>query len=368
MTHSYIRTRSVVLADWMADDVLSRPDVSPSSGTIQFKQFKLQLLFHIKEKMRKEHVYYFNREVAVFHGNLELRKEVFGLHAYINYAVSKSLNDVPSTHMSQFLINEKRLAIACLKSDEYEIKLCELLRGININKHAVCRDFVDTDTRDDINQVMHIAYKLSQDLLALNEINDTITETNRHISLYTRRSKLFNRTLVFKPWKLYTSRPTYSCMRKHVYDEDYASKFDADFIIPEDIAQIITEYVGRVFIHKSHKVSVKEKYTSDDGMGLAAMLNTWNVKHLKLFLTKKLYLQFNMTDDTMRKGGLCRRVGPWPFSTSCKADYIAAILKGDHKTTFYRFQRDVIIITRILADNKVKRRNKKRKALCKTVL
>ena len=99
MTHSYIRTRSVVLADWMADDVLSRPDVSSSSGTIQFKQFKLQLLFHIKEKMRKEHVYYFNREVAVFHGNLELRKEVFGLHAYINYAVSNSLNDFSCSDM-----------------------------------------------------------------------------------------------------------------------------------------------------------------------------------------------------------------------------------------------------------------------------
>ena len=348
------------LADWMANDVLSRQDDSSYSESIQFKQFKLQLLFHIKEKMWKERVFSFNREKAVFHKNPEHRREVFALHAYINYAVSKSLNDVPITLSREFSLNEERLAVSSMKSDKYEIKLCELLRDININKHAMCRDFVDTDTRDDINQAMHIAFKLSQDLRALNDINDTITETNRHISLYTRCSKLFNRTFAFKPWKLYASRPIYSCMRKHEYDEDYASKFDADFIIPEDIARIITEYVGNDFIRKSHRVSVQETYTFDGDMGLEAMLNTWNVKHLKLFLTKKLYLKFNMTDAAMQLGGVgvCRHVGPRPFSNSCKADYISAILKGDHKTTFYQFQRDVIIITKILAENKAKRRKR----------
>jgi hypothetical protein len=101
-------------------------------------------------------------------------------------------------------------------------------------------------------------------------LNDSINYVEDRLKDYTYKSKqvehhyesvlrfnesllrLNSRTLAFKPWKLYSSKPIYPCCMSpfSYYDNPNPTEFDSKFIMPEDIGSIITSFVGYEFLSK----------------------------------------------------------------------------------------------------------------------
>lgn len=158
----------------------------------------------------------------------------------------------------------------------------------------------------------------------------------------------------FKPWKLYASAPVYSdIITPMMYDESDTSSFNRQFIIPEDIGRIITEYVGYEFLDKTKEYLILEKKSKSDN--IRSSLSTWTMKELKKY-TK--IAPYNCIHLNPHKNLLLTSV-----TGLNKSKLIDTIVTGfPDKEQYYPFYRDVMILTPVIKELRKSRRKALREA------
>jgi len=157
----------------------------------------------------------------------------------------------------------------------------------------------------------------------------------------------------FKPWKLYVSASVYpDIIAPMMYDESDTSSFNRQFIIPEDIGRIITEYVGYDFLDKTKEYLILEN-KSKVSHDIRSSLSTWTMKELKKY-TK--IAPYNCIHLNPHKNLLLTSV-----TRLNKSELIETIITGfPDKEQYYPFYRDVMILTPVIKElRKSKRKARK---------
>ena len=193
----------------------------------------------------------------------------------------------------------------------------------------------------------------------LQEMN-IIRENYELQSVIARTSKASHRMNIrardFKSWKLYVSAPIYpNIIGTMMYDESDSSTFNTQFIVPEDIGRIITEFVGHDFLLNIRTIIMngdKTKITNDINDSLSKLR-----KDELVMIAKKSpynYINFNKT----YKIHSCPIIS---ISSLSKPKLIDAIMTSfKNKEQYYPFYRDTVILSRIIVDNRGRRQQRER--------
>ena len=169
------------------------------------------------------------------------------------------------------------------------------------------------------------------------------------------------RTRVFKPWKLYSCKPVYpDCMAPmSFYDTTDITDFDTNFIIPEDIGRIITEFVGYKFISSIREGLILS--AKGDSVSLRndikTMLNTWRKCELLDFTRA---VPYNIM--TLRTPQISNKTFPVVLASSTPKCLITNHIMNNfkNKELYYPLYRDVILLTPIIKNHRVAVRERKR--------
>jgi beta-lactamase class D len=145
--------------------------------------------------------------------------------------------------------------------------------------------------------------------------------------------------------------------------------------IPDDVLDIIRAYIGEAFIEHVRQYNITEKYfqienanTEQDissseinrnlypnpsyhiKYNIEELLKKWRIVDLQSY-AKQTFIRYDIDNNQSfrwRRRSL--------RTTISKTEAIRFILRGTHKHSFYEFQRDIIILSRILSENKIIRR------------
>jgi len=151
------------------------------------------------------------------------------------------------------------------------------------------------------------------------------------------------RTQTFKSWKLYSCKPIYpDCMSAFsFYDDPLRTEFDANFVMPEDIGRIITEFVGHEFISNVRcGLVIAEKGRDAIRTEILTTLGKWRKNELLNFINAVAYNKIKVSIDSNNiTGNLSNK-------KNVIIDYI--MTNFDNKELYYPFYRDVMILTPII--------------------
>lgn len=212
---------------------------------------------------------------------------------------------------------------------------------------------------------------IDEHLPRINELIDAFTIISKTFSTANTIRNYYNkcdiihrlnlRTHDFKPWKLYASDPIYpDCMYPMCYDDsECITTFDADFIIPEDIGRIITEFVGYDFIYNV-KVGLimKAKQRTVMYSDIVSNLYQWTREYLLDFIHASPYNDQNIKNVTSRGDIYSYQLKI--FKTANKEKLITMLMTNIiKKEIHYPFYRDVMILTPIIKDRRRTAREKK---------
>lgn len=149
--------------------------------------------------------------------------------------------------------------------------------------------------------------------------------------------------------------------------------------IPDEILDIIRGYIGEAFIENVRQHNITEKYfqientsintnldisssevntntipnsiiSYDIKYNIEELLKKWRIVDLQSY-AKQTFIRYDIDNNQSfrwRRRSL--------RTTISKTEAIKFILRGTHKHSFYEFQRDIIILSRILSENKIIRR------------
>ncbi len=232
----------------------------------------------------------------------------------------------------------------------------------NIMKH-VDYDGIKEITHDDYGfrnidttgEILSIFQNFTDKLREMNIIKENY-EMKTTIARRSKASHRLNlRARDFTPWKLYVSAPVYTdIIGTMMYDESDSSTFNTQFIIPEDIGRIITEFVGHNFLTNIRRIimnSDKTKLTKDINDSLSKLK-----KDELMMIAKKSpynYINFNKTYNFRR---LCPII---TIASLTKPKLIEAIMTSfKNKEQYYPFYRDTVILSRIILDNRSRRKQR----------
>lgn len=133
--------------------------------------------------------------------------------------------------------------------------------------------------------------------------------------------------------------------------------------LPNEIISIIRDYVGEEFIENVRRYSITQtyfpspisfhpdQYENNDHIkdSLENMLKKWRVVDI-ISYSKQTYIRYDIYNEGFKWRRRSLR------TTSPKSDAIKHVLRGTHKHTFYEFQRDIILLSRFISENKITRR------------
>jgi len=136
--------------------------------------------------------------------------------------------------------------------------------------------------------------------------------------------------------------------------------------MPDEIMSIIRSYVGEEFIENIRQYSITESYFRTPPSTIQAkhiknsiedMLKKWRIIDIQSY-SKQTFIRYDIDNQSFKWRRRSLR------TTSSKSEAINYVLRGTHKHTFYEFQRDIIILSKILSENKANRRrqNKERQS------
>jgi len=149
--------------------------------------------------------------------------------------------------------------------------------------------------------------------------------------------------------------------------------------IPDDVLDIIRAYIGENFIEHVRQYNITEKYFQIENTNtntntqldissseintnsfpnpsyhiknnIEELLKKWRIVDLQSY-AKQTFIRYDIDNNPSfrwRRRSL--------RTTISKTEAIRFILRGTHKHSFYEFQRDIIILSRILSENKIIRR------------
>jgi len=246
------------------------------------------------------------------------------------------------------------IASVCIESEETMNSKYAIVVGLEEQRAIAIRDI---DYTGIINMTNNCSFReLGNIDSILDRVGDfshalsmvAIVTTRRDISLrdaehYESIHRLNIRTQSFKPWKLYSCKPVYpDCMSPFSYYDCHSiTEFDANFVIPEDIGRIITEFVGHEFISNvRYGLIIAKKGRDAIRKDIDCALGTWRKNELLNFLHAVSYNYIKVSN----------------FSTIIslkpshkKSDIIDTIMSNfGNKELYYPFYRDVMILTPII--------------------
>lgn len=132
--------------------------------------------------------------------------------------------------------------------------------------------------------------------------------------------------------------------------------------IPDEVLDIIRAYIGEAFIEHVRQYNITEKYFQIENTNpslnpsyhikynIEELLKKWRIVDLQSY-AKQTFIRYDIDNNQSfrwRRRSL--------RTTISKTEAIRFILRGTHKHSFYEFQRDIIILSRILSENKIIRR------------
>lgn len=211
---------------------------------------------------------------------------------------------------------------------------------------------------DTTGEVLSIFQNFTDKLREMNIIKENC-EMKTEISRRSKASHRLNlRARDFKSWKLYVSAPIYPIIDKMMYDESDSSTFNTQFIVPEDIGRIITEFVGHDFLFNIKRITTngdKTKLTKDIYDSLSKLR-----KNELMMIAKKCpynFIKFNKTDQHIMS--FDQHI--ISFASLTKPKLIESIMTSfKNKEQYYPFYRDTIILSRIILDNRTRRLQRER--------
>ena len=226
---------------------------------------------------------------------------------------------------------------------------------INMANSASFREIGQVDAN--LTRIFDFTHNLSM----IAELNTQYNRALFDAEHSTLAHRLNLRTRVFKPWKLYSCKPVYpDCMAPmSFYDTTDITDFDTNFIIPEDIGRIITEFVGYKFISSIREGLILS--AKGDSVSLRndikTALNTWRKGEL-LDFTRAVPYNIMTLSTPQISNQTFPVVLPSSYLKSMIIDYIMNNFKNNE--LYYPFYRDVILLTPIIKNHRVAVRERKR--------
>ena len=187
------------------------------------------------------------------------------------------------------------------------------------------------------------------DLTRVAKLNFIYHQALRDAEYYESVHHLNRKTQIFKPWKLYSCKPVYPCcMSPMSYDDDpLRTEFDANFVIPEDIGRVITEFVGCEFISNvKYGLIIAAKGRDAIRNKIKFALKKWRKNELLNFAHAVSYNYIKVSHSS----NLSHSSKAFIISPSSNKTYIINELMTNFecKELYYPFYRDVMILTPIL--------------------
>jgi len=209
---------------------------------------------------------------------------------------------------------------------------------------------------DTTGETLSILQNFTDKLREMNIIKENY-ETKTEIARKSKASHRLNlRARDFKPWKLYVSEPIYPIIGKMMHDESDSSTFNTQFIVPEDIGRIITEFVGHDFLFNIKRTNGDKTTLTKDIYDSLSKLR----KNELMMIAKKSpynYINFNKTDQHIMS--FDQHI--ISFASLTKPKLIESIMTSfKNKEQYYPFYRDTIILSRIILDNRTRRLQRER--------
>jgi len=203
------------------------------------------------------------------------------------------------------------------------------------------------------------------------QIND-VEEDIKKIEIYIKELTLQKTDLIY--WKnkyqtLESNRKLlgkFECIHNlYIRILQFQSDCLTIYNIPDEIVRIIQSYIGIDFLEKIRQHCITQKYfpyprdiIRDEHnsiyikLELEDLLKKWRIVDLSHY-SKQTFIRYDIDYDHHRPYKWRRR----SLRNSCsKIDAINYILRGKNIHSFYEIQRDIIILTKILYDNRIKRR------------
>ena len=194
-----------------------------------------------------------------------------------------------------------------------------------------------------IDDILVRVYDFTEELEEVSKLNIIYNHSLSVVEHYTSIHRLNIRTRTFKPWKLYSCKPIYpDCMsRFSYYDEPLRNQFDANFVMPEDIGRIITEFVGHEFISNVRfGLVIAAKGRDNIRKDIESALGKWRKNELLNFVHTVSYNYIKITNYS----------NIILFKQNYRKETIINLIMTnfDNKELYYPFYRDVMILTPII--------------------
>lgn len=256
-------------------------------------------------------------------------------------------------------LSKKKMEDDHLIKEKASRKLKNIMKRLD---YDVIKEMTNDDYRfrniDTTGETLSILQNFTDKLREMNIIKENY-ETKTEIARKSKASHRLNlRARDFKPWKLYVSEPIYPIIGKMMYDESDSSTFNTQFIVPEDIGRIITEFVGHDFLFNIKCITMngdKTMPTKDIYDSLSKLR-----KNELMMIAKKSpynYINFNKTDQHIMS--FDQHI--ISFASLTKPKLIESIMTSfKNKEQYYPFYRDTIILSRIILDNRTRRLQRER--------
>lgn len=139
---------------------------------------------------------------------------------------------------------------------------------------------------------------------------------------------------------------------------DRAIAFDMTWLVelPEDVVNyVILEFLGDDFIEQIRRRSVAKNHFRVARTQLSDLLWKWNKRDLLRFEKQRVFLRYSIDNYGFSQNETRRTVS--------KTDLIERMLEGRYKCSFYPFQRDVFILTSLIAERKRELRKENKRIL-----